>query len=96
MNTEYDAAVFGNFGPASSPTGVDFAQLFLGATYAHEVSPGHWLGIMPIVAVQRFEANGLEPFDNPFIINFEGKVSNNGYDMSYGYGVTIRLVRPGH
>ncbi|MDJ0805488.1 MAG: outer membrane protein transport protein [Gammaproteobacteria bacterium] len=92
MNTEYDTAVFGNFGDASSPTGVDFSQLFLGATYAHEVSQGHWLGIMPIVAVQRFEAKGLEPFDNPYMTTATGKVTNNGYDVSWGYGVRIGWI----
>lgn len=94
MNTEYDSAVFGNFGaafgiPTSSPTGVDFAQLFLGVTYARKVSEGHWLGIMPIVAVQRFKAEGLEPFDNPMATTATGKVTNNGYDQSWGYGVRI-------
>ncbi len=90
MNTEYDDAVFTNFNnpyapPASSPTGVDFAQLFIGVTYAYELSPDQWLGVMPIAAVQRFKAEGLEPFDA--LSTSPGKVSNNGYDMSYGYGI---------
>jgi len=92
MNTEYDAAVFENFDPedgSSSPTGVDFSQLFIGATYAHEVSQGHWLGIMPILAVQRFEAKGLEPFDNSIASTSPGNVTNNGYDVSWGYGARI-------
>ena len=94
MNTEYDNAVFGNFGlpygiTTSTPTGVDFAQLFLGVTYAHEVSPGQWLGVMPIAAVQRFKAEGLEAFDNPGFSSSPGNVTNNGYDMSWGYGARL-------
>lgn len=90
MNTEYDNAVFENFAPpgyTSSPTGVDFAQLFVGVTYAHEVSDGQWLGIMPILAYQRFKATGLEPFQG--LSSSPDNVTNNGYDTSYGYGVRI-------
>lgn len=94
MNTEYKSAVFSNFGaafgiPTSSPTGVNFEQLFLGVTYSHKVSEGQWLGIMPIAAVQRFKAEGLEPFDNPMATTEMGKVTNNGYDFSWGYGLRI-------
>ena len=85
MNTEYENAVFGNFGPSTAPTGVDFAQLFLGVTYAHEISPGHWLGVMPIAAVQRFKAEGLEAFEA--FSTSPDNVSNNDYDMSWGYGI---------
>jgi long-chain fatty acid transport protein len=94
MNTEYDNAVFENFNfsglpefEASSPTGVDFAQLFLGVTYAHEVSDGQWLGVMPILAYQRFKATGLEPFKQ--FSTSPDNVTNNDYDSSYGYGVRI-------
>lgn len=87
MNTEYDTAVFGNFGAATAPTGVDFAQIFVGVTYAQEVSEKQWIGVMPIIAIQRFKAEGLEPF-NGFSIA-PGKVTNNGADISKGYGVRV-------
>ena len=90
MNTEYDAAVWQRFaapGVASEPTGVDFAQVFLGVTYATQLDNGMALGIMPIVAVQRFKAEGLEPFRG-FSVS-PTKVTNNGYDYSWGYGVRV-------
>jgi len=88
MNTEYDSPVFANFaapGVATAPTGVNFAQLFVGVTYAQEISENHWLGVMPILAVQQFEATGLEPFNG--FSTLPGKVSNNGKDTSTGYGI---------
>ena len=87
MNTEYDRAVFSNFGGSTAPTGVDFAQLFVGVSYARQVAENQWLGIMPIFAYQRFKAEGLEPFNG--FTTAPGKVSNNGYDTSTGYGVRI-------
>ncbi|MGF1547300.1 MAG: OmpP1/FadL family transporter [Thiotrichales bacterium] len=87
MNTEYDAAVWSNFGPASSPTGVDLAQVFLGVTYARKLDPTHAVGIMPILAFQRFKAEGLEPFR--MLSVSPDHVTNNGYDTSWGYGARI-------
>jgi long-chain fatty acid transport protein len=89
MNTEYDQAVFGNFPPnnATAPTGVNLEQLFAGVTYAFEVNKGQWLGVMPIFAIQKFEATGLEPFDNPFLTETPGKVTNNGSELSTGFGI---------
>lgn len=95
MNTEYDSAVFANFynpanpnsSPATSPTGVNFEQLFVGVTYALEVAQNNWFGVMPIIAVQRFEATGLEPFAG--LSTNPAKVSNNGVDTAWGYGVRL-------
>ena len=94
MNTEYGDDVWRNFNNpatpqnwASSPTGVDFSQLFLGVPYARKVNERHTLGIMPIVAVQAFKAEGLEPFQ-AFSIHPD-KVTNNGHDYSWGYGVRV-------
>lgn len=85
MNTEYKEVVWGNFGPASSPTGVDFSQLFAGFTYARKLNDNHSVGIMPILAVQRFKAEGLEPFQGVSVR--PDNVSNNGYDYSWGVGI---------
>jgi len=91
MNTEYDSAVWSNFnnpfGVASSPTGVDFAQLFVGVSYSFKVNERHAFGVMPIVAVQRFEAEGLEPFQGMSVD--PDKVTNNGHDYSWGYGIRV-------
>ncbi len=95
MNTEYDAAVWQRFAPpmadpqfvATEPTGVDFAQLFVGVPYAFKINDRHSLGVMPIVAVQRFEAEGLEPFRQLSID--PANVTNNGHDYSWGYGIRV-------
>ena len=42
---------------------------------------------MPIVAVQRFKAKGLEPFRA--LSTDPDKVTNNGYDYSWGYGIRV-------
>lgn len=91
MNTEYGDDIWRKFnndaGTASSPTGVDFAQLFVGVPYARKLNERHTIGIMPIIAVQRFKAEGLEPFQK-FSVHPD-KVTNNGHDYSYGYGLRI-------
>ena len=94
MNTEYGDDVWRNFNNpgtpenwASSPTGVNFEQMFLGVPYARKLNEQHTVGVMPIVAVQRFKAEGLEPFRN-FSIHPD-KVTNNGHDYSWGYGIRV-------
>ena len=95
LNTDYDDNIWRNFTPpgappqfvATSPTGVDLAQLFVGVPYAFKLNERHALGIMPIVAVQRFKAEGLEPFRALSIAR--DKVTNNGYDYSWGYGLRV-------
>ncbi len=89
MNTEYDTAVFRNFnnpgGQASSPTGIDMAQLFVGLDYSRRIEKDHTLAIMPVFAVQYLEAKGLQPF-RPWSASPDN-VTNNGKDWSYGAGV---------
>ncbi|MEN8108162.1 MAG: porin [Pseudomonadota bacterium] len=105
MNTEYDTATFANFAAppgsplnptgaftATEPTGVDFAQMALGVTYARELGAFAGLGITrqsigitPILAAQRFKARGLQPFKALSVS--PDNVTNNGYDYSYGAGV---------
>jgi len=88
MNTEYDNAVFSAFnnpgGMASTPTGIDLKQLFIGLPYAKRLNSQHSIGLMPILAVQSFKAYGLEPF-RPFS-NSPNQVTNNGTDVAYGAG----------
>ncbi len=91
MNTDYNSDIWRNFNNgsniASAPTGVDLAQLFVGFPYARKLNASHSVGIMPIVAAQRFEATGLEPFQG-FSVH-PAKVSNNGHDYSFGYGLRV-------
>ncbi len=91
MNTQYNKAVFGNFnnpaGQASSPTGIDLSQLWIGPSYTRRVADGQWLGIMPVFALQRLKITGLEPLRA--YSQSPADVSNNGYEWSYGYGLRL-------
>jgi len=91
LNTEYDDDIFRNFSSpgnvASSPAGMDLIQMFAGFDFSRKINPQHTLAVMPILAVQRLEAKGLEPFQ-PFSLHPD-KVTNNGNDWSYGAGVRI-------
>jgi long-chain fatty acid transport protein len=81
MNTDYPTATF--FG--SSPTGVDLSQMFIVPAWANRVGSGkHAFGITPILAVQFFEAQGLQAF-RPFSSG-PTKLSDNGHDQSTGLG----------
>lgn len=77
---------------ATEPTGVDLAQMALAVTYARELGEFAGLGITrqsfgitPILAAQRFKARGLQPFKALSVS--PDKLTNNGYDYSYGGGV---------
>ncbi len=92
MNTEYDSAVFQNFGNpmnpssmASSPTGIDLIQMFAGVSYSKKLNEQHSFGITPIFAIQAVEINGLQPFRSFSL--YPDKVTNNGQDFSYGGGL---------
>lgn len=101
LNTEYDRPVFVNFGPrdeqgnpipgtpfsATEPTGADLQQIFIGATYARRLSERHALGITPILLVQSFEVEGLEPFKAVSVD--PDNVTNNGADTALGVGVQV-------
>ncbi len=91
MNTEYNNAVFSAFnnpgGTASTPTGIDLKQLFIGLPYARKLNSQQTVGIMPVFAIQSFKAYGLEPFQ-PFS-NAPDQVTNNGSDLAYGFGMRL-------
>ena len=66
----------------------------LGITYARELGSFTGLGvtrqsigITPIVVAQRFKARGLEPFR--LLSVSPDKVTNNGYDYSWGGGLRV-------
>jgi long-chain fatty acid transport protein len=64
--------------------GVDMMQAFLAAGYARRFGSVSF-GISPVIAIQRFKADGLSAFagysSNP------ANLSDNGYSYSYGGGV---------
>ncbi len=102
MNTEYDAPVFINFSRnpqtgalppaasgylASSPTGVDLQQLFIGLTLSRRLTPQQDIGVTPILIYQRFKAEGLEPFKA--VSKHPDDVTGNGYSHAFGGGLRI-------
>jgi len=70
--------------------GVDLSQLIIAPTIAWQFTPNHSIGLSPLFAYQRFEANGLQAFDNapgfPPFTAYPGYVTNNGTESSTGWG----------
>jgi long-chain fatty acid transport protein len=86
------------FNPAPGPynlfcgngrLGVDLMQLIIAPTLAWKFHPDHSIGIAPVFAYQRFKAEGLQAFDNPFLSTSPGNVTNRGYDSETGWGVRV-------
>ena len=73
----------------SGSLGVDLEQLIIAPYAAWEFTKGHSLGIAPLIAYQRFKAEGLQAFDNAAFSSAPGSVTNNGYSSSWGAGVRI-------
>ena len=92
----YGGSFTGNEGTA----GVDLMQGFLNLSYARKFTDQFSLGVSAIFAMQRFEARGVSnfaPFTKTFMKSMmetgmpamPKNLSDNGHDMSYGYGGTI-------
>lgn len=83
MNSDYDEATFWG----SDPTGVDLSQLFIVPTYSRKLNSKHAIGISPIIAYQRFQAEGLEAFGG--YSQDSTKLTGNDHDSSFGYGARV-------
>ena len=99
MNTSYPQ---GNFncggGPAnmlcgSGKLGVDLSQLIIAPTVAYKLNAQHAVGVSLLLGYQRFQAYGLQAFDNapgfPPFTSAPGSVTNNGNDNSTGVGLRL-------
>ncbi|MDH5594502.1 MAG: outer membrane protein transport protein [Gammaproteobacteria bacterium] len=86
MNTDYKTQV-NLFG--TTPAGVDLAQMFILPTWAYKINDKNAVGASLILAYQRFEATGLQNFDQVGMTNYVGSVTNVGYDDSTGFGLRI-------
>ncbi len=91
MNTQYDNAVFDAFnnpgGTATSPTGVDLMQMFVGFPYSYKLSEKHSVGVMPVVGAQAFKAYGLGPFKA--FSESPNNLTDNGRDYAFGLGLRL-------
>ncbi len=68
--------------------GVDLMQAFLAFGYAHRIGNMSF-GVSPVLAIQRFKANGLAAFGIMGVSSDAAHLSDNGYDYSYGGGVRV-------
>ncbi len=89
MNTDYNKKIslLGTTKP-----GIDMAQLFIAPTATWKATPANTIGVSLNLAYQRFKAKGIQNFDNASYSNAPGKVTNNGYDSSYGTGIHIGWI----
>jgi long-chain fatty acid transport protein len=96
MNTDYAGGQIpaGVCGPVAAnmlcgvgDLGVDLIQLIVAPTVAYKVAPNHSIGVSPLLGYQAFEANGLQAFGG--ISSDPTKLTNNGHDDAFGYGVRI-------
>lgn len=83
--------------------GVDLMQGFLNLTYARKFGDSFSLGASAIFAIQRFEARGVgtfAPYTKTYVESYFAtgqpapaeNLSDNGHDMSYGYGGSLGLI----
>ncbi|WP_296753008.1 outer membrane protein transport protein [Thiobacillus sp.] len=82
MNTNYPSnpGTTTNMFGGSGRLGVDLMQVVIAPTVAYKLAPNHSVGISPLVAYQRFKADGLDGIFGP-------QTSEN--DDSFGYGVRV-------
>ncbi len=73
----------------SGQLGMDMMQLLIAPYASWQPVKGQSFGIAPVIAYQRFKAEGLQVFDNPAFSVSPGNVTNNGYDDSWGVGVRV-------
>ena len=73
----------------SGNLGVDLMQLIIAPYASWQFTKGQSVGIAPLIAYQRFKAEGLQTFDNPAFSSAPGSVTNNGYSSSWGAGVRV-------
>jgi long-chain fatty acid transport protein len=67
--------------------GVNLEQFFFAPTLTYKVTPNNAFGISPVVAYQRFSAEGLQAFSG--LSSAPGNVTNRGFSNSAGVGVRI-------
>lgn len=97
MNTTYRENFFSygalNIPPRDEKLGVDMMQLLVPISVAYKVNDDHAIGASLVLAETRFRAYGLQAFQafDLFmpISSDPTKLTNNGFDYSYGAGVKL-------
>ena len=68
---------------------MNLEQLFITLNYSYDVSDTLSVGVAPVLALQRFAATGLQPFQNPAFTTNPLAVTNNGHEWSKGAGLGL-------
>jgi long-chain fatty acid transport protein len=96
MNTNYAGGQFNcgqgaaNMLCGSGRLGVDLSQLIIAPTASYAFSANQSIGVAPTIAYQRFTVKGLQAFaGTPGLSAQPDKVTNNGYDNSFGVGIRL-------
>lgn len=103
MNTDYPGGQIAggacpNFNAGGAPfnilcgsgrLGVDLMQLIVAPTASYKVNETHAFGISPLLAYQRFKADGLHGFAGFTTTGTTNFLTNKGYDSSTGWGARI-------
>lgn len=104
MNTSYKGLSYGCQDMAGHPytgnalcgvtnLGVDLAQLTIAPTISYQPSEKISIGIAPLFVYQRFEAIGLQAFQQmPGASTQPSALTNTGYDSSHGLGLRVGLA----
>lgn len=92
MNTDYPSVAGGAFSPGPGifgfgSLGVDLQQALISVAVAKTVAPGVSVGVAPILARQQIKLKGLGAFAQPGVSSDPGSVTNNGHEVSWGFGV---------
>lgn len=91
MNTTYRQNFF-SFGavPGQDTTlGVDLVQLLVPITAAYKVNETQTVGASFVLGAQRFAARGLQAFAAFSVVDEPTRLSNNGFDYSWGGGLRL-------
>ena len=67
--------------------GVDFAQVIIATTYTYEMTPNNYIGVSPLLGIQKFSAQGLDFFQG--VSSDPGSLTNRGDEVSYGLGLKL-------
>lgn len=71
----------------TSRLGVDYMQIVIAPTLSYRLFPEVSIGISPLIAYQRFRAEGVQAFAGSS--SSPGELSNRGYNGSIGGGVRL-------
>lgn len=77
-------------GHGRDKTQIDLIQVFIAPHYARKIGESSSIGIAPLVAAQRFRADGLQAFAQ--FSNAPDKVSDSGVDWGFGYGGRVGFL----